>query len=253
MSFNHINATTANILMLLPLFVPFIRLLGSPSPCLRLRFFSLCPRLSQFITEGHKHDRTHNSRTLWLHKLHVSAGVFRLWFLCIVVMSCKSWRHCGGFYRQKKTSHIAAHSLFTRQPLLKLHPLLLQLAEAFSQTRELLPFLCVCSHGDRCLCCHGKPQNLRGRGLDLPIQSAAELCRLGGSSAVLQPLIGWERSRTVMKQRRVTGDSTWTMSQSFLSPSPPPTASSTASVYSTLCNLGHTHTFCHHDSSNYST
>ncbi|TNN43648.1 hypothetical protein EYF80_046148 [Liparis tanakae] len=92
-------------------------------------------------------------------------------------------------------------------PLLELHPLLLRLAEAFSQTRELLPFLGVCSHGDRCLCCHGKSQNLRGRGLDLPIQSAAELCRLGGSSAVLQPLIGRERSRPVMKRRCVTGDS----------------------------------------------
>lgn len=38
---------------------------------------------------------------------------------------------------------------------------------------------------------------------------------------------------------------TWTTSYSFLSPSPPPTAFSTVSVYSTLCNLGHTNTHTH--------
>lgn len=94
---------------------------------------------------------------------------------------------------------VNAHSLFTCQRLLKPRPLLLQLAEAFSQLRHLLSLLSASSHGDNCLCCHGKPRNDIWRGLDLLIQSTATLCWLGVSSAVLQPLIGGERRQLVMK------------------------------------------------------
>lgn len=123
------------------------------------------------------------------------------------------------------------------QRLLKLRPALLQLAEKFLQTRTLLHFLSHRSHGDHCLCRHGKPLNLSGHGLDLLLQSASALCWVGMSSAVLQPLMGGERTAFTWTVDSVTVF-TWTVSHGFLSLSPLPAAFSAASVYSTLCNLG---------------
>lgn len=122
-------------------------------------------------------------------------------FRCITFIMV--WKHGYTVHhkgcRWSEWPQVSAHSLFTCQHLLKPRPLLLQLAEAFSQLRHLLSLLSASSHGDNCLCCHGKPRNDIWRGLDLLIQSAATLCWLGVSSAVLQPLIGGERSRSVMK------------------------------------------------------
>ncbi len=160
-------------------------------------------------------------------------------------------------------SQLAAHSLFTRKHLLQLRPLLLQLAEPLAEIRAHLRFLSDCSHRDRCLCCHGKPQNLSGCGLDLLIQLPAGLWWLGVSSVVLQPLTGGERSWTEMKYLCRTCNTDDCVRLCFqlvtvFSPSPVPAAFLRFSVCSTLCNLGkgnththtHTHTFFHQYYSN---
>lgn len=67
-------------------------------------------------------------------------------------------------------SQAARHSLSTWQQLFKCHFLLLQLAQAFPQLRNLLPFISERSPGDHCLCCHGKRQTLSECGLDFLIQ-----------------------------------------------------------------------------------
>lgn len=150
-------------------------------------------------------------------------------------------------------SHVAAHSLFTWQPPLKLLPLRLQLADTFSHIKNLVYFLCDSSHGDHCLCCHGKPlsnsYSLGGRGLNLLVQSAAAVCSRGVSSAVLQPLRGGDRGlcveAVIFKRTNWQGwlrVLTCAASYSFPSPSPLQTFFSTVSVYSNLCNLGDTHT-----------
>lgn len=67
-------------------------------------------------------------------------------------------------------SQAVRHSLSTWQQLFKCHFLLLQLARAFPQLRNLLPFISERSPGDHCLCCHGKRQTLSECGLDFLIQ-----------------------------------------------------------------------------------
>lgn len=86
-------------------------------------------------------------------------------------------------FREKLNSK--ACSLFTRQLLLKSRPLLLRLAELFSQNGNLLSVLCHRPHGDPSLFCPCDRRIHRLSGLDPLIRSAGAPRWVGVSFALL--------------------------------------------------------------------